>query len=698
MQPDRPQAIDALLVPRSIAIVGASPTPGKPSGMMMEFLARSGYRGAVYPVNPKYDVIQRWPCFPSLDAIKGPPDLAVVITPADGTLPVLEECAATGVGAALVMSGGFGEGATGAQGAARRQKLEAILRGGRLRLLGPNTIGIVNFGLGLPITFADWYGRDLGLRDKVAVLTQSGSVGGLVFSMLQNLGIGINYWVGLGNEVDLETADFIDYFAGIDDVNTVICFLEGLKDGCRFIEAAARLRAAGKTILVLKAGRSSAAQRSTLSHTGKMSTSGQRYSAVFAELGIIETTSLREVASVMQLLRLVPRSSIAPAATVGILSASGGICSILADHATDGGLELPELSQPVQRQLARSIPEYGSTQNPVDLSANAVNRKDIIEGALKTLRDNEEVANWVVFGRPVLDRYHALIAAEAEHFRGRLIACSGVPVPTETARPLADAGIPLVEDPEACMRAIGCIARRQTLTAVARPADRQALQRGLGRRIVAGLQVYEALCRHGVPMPRSRFLTGPHDLAALAREAPIRFPVAVKSAVPEIPHKTESGCVELGIGTMQELSAAIGRIAANIGRAAPGAESAIEIQEMVEPGRELILTFTQDADFGPMAVVGFGGTAAELLVDSRAFLLPAPAVRFLAELKRLKGWPLLSGFRRHPPADLQALVDLWTALSRFYEEEGWVGEIELNPVIVGSTGAAVVDSLVTIAA
>ncbi len=695
--------IMSLLNPKSVAIVGASPDPHKPSGMALQFLAKSGYKGAVYPINPKYPTIGQWTCYPSLAALPGIADLVVVATPTEGAMPVLEECAKLGTPAALVMSGGFGEGGTGAEGDQRRDRLAELVAKSSLRVLGPNTVGMVNFSDGVPLTFADWYGRDLGLRDKVAILTHSGSTGGLIFSLLQGAGVGVNYWVGLGNEIDLEAADFIQHFADADDVNTVVCFLEGLKDGVRFIEAVRHLRAVGKNVVVLKAGRSVAGQRSTLSHTGKLSSSAKVYDAVFSEIGVIQAAALSEIVYLVKLLRTRKRVG-SGKNTVGIISASGGICSIISDHADDNGLDLPILSKGVQDDLKKVIPDFGSPVNPVDTSANVISREAILTGTLDVLKSNTEVATWVLFGRPILDRYHRQIAGYAPQFEAELVACSGVGITPETAASLKEGGVTLLEDPELCMRALGRLAKHDAqakAASVVEPGakDRGKLRRTLGKNVSVGPRIYEAFQKHKVPSPLSYFVASLDEARSLTGQNKLKYPVAVKSASDAIPHKTEAGCVELGINSAEELHAAVTRVVANSRKAAPKAPVVVEIQEMVKGTNELLITITQDRDFGPIAVVGLGGITTELLADAVILTFPASSDRLIAALKRLKGWPLLAGYRGRPAVDLKGVARLWDAVSALYLKEGWIGELELNPVIVGAPGgdALAVDALVTIA-
>jgi acetate---CoA ligase (ADP-forming) len=463
-----------LFEPRSIAIVGASAERSKLSGMIVGFLATSGYAGRVYLVNPRYERIDAAPCYPSVEALPETVDILVCVVPVEVAFDVIEAGARSGVPFCLLMSGGFGEGRTGAEGEARRQRLLRICDQNGMHVVGPNTVGMVNFRARLPLTFADWYGRDTGLRGGVAIVTHSGSIGGLVFSSLQLAGIGVDYWFGLGNEATLETADFIAHFNADPNVHTVICYIEGVRDGRSFMRAAAEARRRGKHIVALRAGGHPESVRSTLSHTGKRPSSDDVYAGIFRQLGIVDVVSSAELAYVMMLLtaadsRLGPR--------VGIISASGGACSLLADHVVDAGLELPELPREMQEMLDRSIPAYGSALNPVDLSADVVSRGEILHGTLAALREDTSVDVWLVFGRPIVDRYYpALIDFARSTSRAVIVSCS-VPLEPDVHAALRAGGVPVLEDPELCLRALGRI-RRAAATRFPHPLPLSRGERG----------------------------------------------------------------------------------------------------------------------------------------------------------------------------------------------------------------------------
>lgn len=448
--------LQRLLEPQSVAIVGASAEPKKISGMIVDFLLKSGYGGRIYPVNPRYEAIRELRCYPSVDALPDTVDLLVCVVPVAVAFDAIETGARRGVPFCLLMTGGFGEGRTGAAGVARRERLLALCRETGMHVVGPNTVGMVNFLNRMPLTFADWYGRDTGQRGGVAIVTHSGSVGGLAFSSLQLNGIGVNYWFGLGNEATLETADFISHFSDDPGVHTIICYMEGVQNGRNFMSAALKARSAGRKVVVIKAGDHPESARSTLSHTGKHPTAGDIYTGVFRQLGVIQVASLAELAYVMTLLttvgeRLGPR--------VGIISASGGANSIIADHVIDAGLDLPELPETLQHTLNEKIPEYGSSLNPVDLSADVIARPEILDGTFDAIRSDASVDVWVVFGRPIVDRYYERLIAFSKSSTKAMVVCCGVPLAPEIHKALQSNGVAVLTDPELCMRALGRIRR-----------------------------------------------------------------------------------------------------------------------------------------------------------------------------------------------------------------------------------------------
>jgi acyl-CoA synthetase (NDP forming) len=562
-----------LLEPAAVALVGASADPKKISGMMVEFLRRSSYTGRVYAINPRYDRIGDWQCHSSVDALPEVPDVVVVAVPVAFAFEAIEQAARRGVPFVVLMTGGFGEGTSGEEGERRRERLAALCAETGMRVVGPNTVGMVNFRFGMPLTFADWYGRDTGQRGGVAILTHSGSVGGLIFSSLQINRVGVDYWIAAGNEANLEVADFIDWFSADDRLHTIACFMEGVVDGRKFMQAVAKARRAGKNVVVLKAGASEASLRSTAAHTVKRSTAPDVYRGVFAQLGVVQVGSLAELTYAVTLLEAQHRGT---RGTVGILSASGGACSVIADHVVDAGLELPELDANVQQRLAQSIPEYGSTRNPVDLSADVVSRRDIIDGTFATLAAETLVDTWLVFGRPVIDRYHAEICGFARDTGKSVIVSSGVALRPEVQDALHAGHVAVLDDPAICMRALGAV--HAAGRAGAHDGDWAAMPRrktgnasrndGVGRRLASA----------GFPTTAGTAASGASSRAALsisARHDADFGPVLAFARVPERARRDAGRIVRALPVSDATLAAAIAEVDAITDGAIAGQQDAL---------------------------------------------------------------------------------------------------------------------------
>lgn len=671
--------IKKMLEPSSVAIVGASGDPRKLTGMLLDFLRRSGYQGDIFPVNPRYAELAGLPCYPSLSALPRAADVAVIGVPGDAAVNSVRECADLGIGSVVMLSGGFGEGSNAApEGVKRAAELGALCRERGVRMVGPNTTGIVNFAGSVPLTFADWYGRDRGLRGGVSVLAGSGTVGGLIFQALQAKGVGVNHWIGLGNELDLEFADFVDYFGEQDSTDVLVCYIESLADGRRFFTAAEKARRNGKHIVVLTAGHSDAARRSTLSHTGKLASSSAVYSGIFRQLGIIETSSIEEAAYTAKALQSGLRL---PDVRIGLMSASGGIGSLFTDQAEAHGLRVDSLPEAVRAELATVVPQYGSSDNPVDLSADAVFRSELLTGVLDVLSHAEDIPpTWVIAGRASIDRYHEAIARWSATAPVRTVVCPGTALPPDIDGALARSGVLVLDDSELCMRTLGLVARERTWD-IDRPQVPPAAPRVASGQAADPVRVYEALRSHGIPLAASRFIDDPAELAALTASGTLRYPVAVKTAVAEIQHKSDIGCVILGVGSDAELAEAVAQVRANAAAVGVNAPR-VEIQEMAGKGTELLAAVSPDSDFGAVATVAFGGVTVEIAPDSVHCAAPASAAWYDAMVASLRGAPLLGGFRGRSPVQPGAIAALMANLCAFYAANDWVSEVELNPVIV----------------
>lgn len=685
--------IDRLLEPRSIAVIGASTDPRKLTGMLLSFLGDSGFEGAVYPVNPRSTAINGLTCYPSVSALPEVPDVAVIGVPGDTAVAAVRECAAIGVPAVVMLSGGFGEGSDPSpDGARRTAEVTEICRNSGLRLVGPNTTGVVNFERSTPMTFADWYARDTGLRAGVEILAGSGTVGGLVFQVMQRAGVGVNHWIGVGNELDLTMAEFIDYFAERESTRVIVCYAEGLVAGRAFFEAAVKARRAGKSIVVLTAGRSDASRRSMLSHTGKVSSSSAIYSGIFAQLGIVETRSIEETAYVAKALLA---GLTVPDGRIGMVSASGGIGTILTDQAESAGLHVDRLPDQVRQELAGVVPLYGAADNPIDLSADAVFRPELFSDVLDVLGRAEGVpGTWIVAGRATIDRYYRAVLDFAARGALDVVVCPGIALAPEVDAAFAEAGVAVLDDSELCMRALGRIAAAADHDPDPQPRE-GAEPRPQSGTAADPVRVDAVLRDHGVPLAASRFLRDEAELRELMAEGSLTYPVAVKSATALIAHRSDVGCVVLGVTGEAELARAVAQVRANAALAgAP--DATVEIQEMSPVGAELLVGIGPDPDFGAVATVALGGVTVEVAPDAVHSAMPASRAWLDGMVGRLRSAALLQGYRGRAAVKTGAIADLLTSLWAVYQAHPEIAEIELNPVIVDAEDGSLhaVDALV----
>jgi acyl-CoA synthetase (NDP forming) len=685
--------IDRLLEPRSIAVIGASTDPRKLTGMLLSFLGDSGFEGAVYPVNPRSTAINGLTCYPSVSALPEVPDVAVIGVPGDTAVAAVRECAAIGMPAVVMLSGGFGEGSDPSpDGARRTAEVTEICRNSGLRLVGPNTTGVVNFERSTPMTFADWYARDTGLRAGVEILAGSGTVGGLVFQVMQRAGVGVNHWIGVGNELDLTMAEFIDYFAERESTRVIVCYAEGLVAGRAFFEAAVKARRAGKSIVVLTAGRSDASRRSMLSHTGKVSSSSAIYSGIFAQLGIVETRSIEETAYVAKALLA---GLTVPDGRIGMVSASGGIGTILTDQAESAGLHVDRLPDQVRQELAGVVPLYGAADNPIDLSADAVFRPELFSGVLDVLGRAEGVpGTWIVAGRATIDRYYRAVLDFAARGALDVVVCPGIALAPEVDAAFAEAGVAVLDDSELCMRALGRIAAAADHDPDPQPRE-GAEPRPQSGTAADPVRVDAVLRDHGVPLAASRFLRDEAELRELMAEGSLTYPVAVKSATALIAHRSDVGCVVLGVTGEAELARAVAQVRANAALAgAP--DATVEIQEMSPVGAELLVGIGPDPDFGAVATVALGGVTVEVAPDAVHSAMPASRAWLDGMVGRLRSAALLQGYRGRAAVKTGAIADLLTSLWAAYQAHPEIAEIELNPVIVDAEDGSLhaVDALV----
>ncbi|GAB2936206.1 acetate--CoA ligase family protein [Streptomyces heilongjiangensis] len=694
--------LDRFFRPESVAVVGASDTEGRPNtGITRQLLAWAERVGArLHPVHPTRPSVFGVPCSPSVADLPEQVDLAVLLV--SDPLPLIDELAAAKVKFAVAFASGFAE--TGEEGALAQQRLAAaVARSAGLRLLGPNT------NLNAFERFRD----DLD-GPAIALITQSGHQGRPVFS-LQELGIRLSHWAPTGNEADLETADFISYFAERPEVGAIACYIEGLKDGRSFLLAADRAARRGVPVVAVKVGRTEAGARTAATHTGKLTGADAVVDAAMRQYGVIRVDGLDELQDTATLLARArrPRSG-APARPVAdgvvVYSISGGTGAHFADLATEAGLRLPTLSEAKQAELHQWIPGYLNVANPVDNGGHPVGdwRGPRI---LDAILDDPAVGVLIcpITGPfpPMSDKLAQDLVDAAERTDKLVCVVWGSPVGTEDAYRetlLGSSKVATFRTFANCITAVRAhLDHARFTTAYRSPFDeaprspspsfrkaRELMRPGQQLSEHAAKQLLRA---YGIRVPREQLVTS--AAAAVRAASLVGYPVVMKASGARIAHKTELGLVKIGLTSASQIRDAY-RELTDIARYEDVPLDGVLVCQMVERGVEMVVGVTHDDLFGPTVTVGLGGVLVEVLRDAAVRVPPFGEDQARAMLAELRGRALLDGVRGAPPADVDALVEVVLRVQRMALELGdEIAELDINPLMVlpRGQGAVALDAL-----
>lgn len=686
--------LSRLLSPRSVAIVGASSNLDSISGRPLKLLRRLGFRGALYPVNPGRREIGGLPCWPDVASLPETPDVVLVGVRADLVEAVVDQCVARGVPFAVIFSSGFAE---SDDPGSQRRLVEKAVAGG-MRLLGPNCQGLVNLKDRVPLSFSASLDTD-ALRDgSVAYVSQSGAFGFASYAMAADQGVGFRYVVTTGNQADLDVLDFARHFVTDPEVRLLVLYLEGLNRGEAFFDLLDEASRRDLPVAILKAGRSATAREAAKSHTAALTGDRAAWEAVMAQHRVI---AIDDADDIVDMGRVFSLGTVPAGNRVAVLTTSGGGGILMADQCDDQGLAVPLFSEALQARLAPYLPAFGSTRNPVDMTAQVINDPEGFPACLDAVLSSDEADMVVVVlsmitgqaGRKMAED----LARAAERARKPLVCCWMIN--EEQGGAFLDYlrhRIPLFGSPKRCARALGALHRWSTRSRQPRcalPPAAPSLDAFPDR-----LTEYDAkrlLDLHGVPVTRERLCQTLEEALTAAEE--IGYPVALKVMSPDILHKTEARIVALRLKDEEELKNAYGRL---LERAALYDERAeivgVLVQEMVEGGMECMIGMSRDPLFGPMIAVGLGGIYVEVLKDLS--LRHAPLTEEMARemIGELKGYPLLRGVRGEGGRDIAALAEAVAAVSRMACAEPDLLELDVNPLFVLPEGRGVVaaDALV----
>ncbi|MBT3627185.1 MAG: acetate--CoA ligase family protein [Rhodospirillaceae bacterium] len=691
-----------LLSPRSIAIIGATPDLGRVGGRPIAYLKRYGFAGDIFPVNPKHEAIDGLTCYPSIDALPEVPDMAILAVPARIVCSMIEACQAFGVKAFTAYSSGFAE--SGQEGALLEQRLRELIQSGGSVLCGPNSQGIANFLDSTVAYFTSELGREDVAPGPIGFVSHSGVFGGIMATECIQRGLGLGYLVSTGNEAGIDFADAAAYMAGDSRIRVVAGYMEGVRDAEKLRAAAEIAQAAGKPLVILKAGRNAESAAAAASHTGALAGAYACHQAAFRQWGILEADNSDELFDIVEAFALTTKRL--RGRRIGILTNSGGIGVLCADQLGANGLEVPAFESATEEALAADMQSFVSPRNPVDVALQALDDPDCIaRHAARIARDNNIDA---VLCFPGVIRRHvseiadaiAGVAAESE----KPVLAGWLGGEGEGVAQLHRAGVAVYPEPARAARVLRAMLQFSEFRPTAMPATLpdmasavQAASAFVASGALAESDSRTILSAAGIENVKGGLARNVEEALSIAGE--IGYPVVLKIDSADIAHKSEIGGVVLGLTSDAELRQAFGDILERTAAEAPGAKiSGIGVYEMVRGAVELIAGIRRDPIFGPVVLLGMGGVFAEILDDNVLRVMPMGAGEADAMVRQLRGFAILDGARGRPVADIGALAAVLERLAALALTCPEIEEIDINPLMLlpHGEGARAADALVVL--
>ena len=681
------QDLKAIFNARSVAVVGASETPGKFGYLTMESLLGGGYEGRLFPVNPKSQEIMGLKAYPSISDLPVDIEAVVVIVPAKFVAGVLREAAAKGAKGAIILSAGFRE--------AGRPDLEeeivAIARETGLRLMGPNIQGI-NY---LPNKLCAMFFPVITTSGPLGVISQSGTVTAALSEWAADEGLGISAAINLGNQVDLSESDYLDFLAEDEKTKAIAMYIEGVKKGRRFLETIRRV-GERKPIAVLKGGRSSIGAKSAASHTGSLAGSHQVFSAACRQFGVFAANDLETLYDGSKALATLPSPR---GSRLFIVSTSGGAGTLSADEAEGWGLTLPELDPEFVEELkGLELSPLATLANPLDLAS--ISAADFTKVLIAAGRFDLADVVLVSYGDPVVGGVETALELAARLKAGLAVSYLGGGDEEKEGRvKLQAAGVPVFPAPERAVRGIGAAvwraeyrrARGRDQEDTGHPRPTAPHRSSTAGSYVAEPEAVELLAKYHIPYPE-------HGLARERTEAVriadgLGYPVVLKIVSPDAPHKSDVGGVRLDLGGPGEVESAFDDLIATVkGRLPEASIQGVLVCRQAAEGLEVIVGATDDPVFGATVMFGLGGIFTEVLKDVAFRIAPLQRIDAREMIREIKGYSVLSGVRGQAAVDVAGLERLILAVSRMVTEEAGIKELDLNPVRVYEEGLVALDA------
>ena len=689
-------SLESLLRPQSVAVIGASDNPARIGGRPIYSMLKDNFQGKLFPVNPNRDIVQGLQAYPNISSVPVPVDSAVISVPENVALQVIKECAESGVKSAVVFTSGFAE--TGTAGLDAQQQIAKIASDSGMRILGPNCLGVFNLSAGWFGTFANTLASKKIPTGPIGIVTQSGAYGGHLFTITQNRGVGTNYWVTTGNEVDIDVAEVIKFYANEPEIRVIISYAEGIKNGNRMREALQAARNAKKPVIFMKVGSTEAGARAAASHTASLAGEDAIYDGLFKQYGVYRAETTEEMADVAYACQF-GRYPNGP--KIGLQTISGGIGVQMADAASKKGFDVAPLPKSTQEKIIKLIP-FAGVNNPVDFTGQVLNERKLLEDSMRFVIDEADYDSQILYlaSLPISeftkDISLEIFTALRKRYPEELMFLSMIG-PQESRKPYEEIGYPCFEDHSLAVRAMAALRYFAEVFKQGKQKVRPSTKGNKLARLEKNISEFEAksiLSAAGIPANRE-FLTQSCEEAIEAQKT-IDGPVVLKVASPDIPHKTEIGGVLLNLTTKEEVEESYQKLITNVQSNAPKAKiDGIIVAEMITGGIETVLGVTKDPVFGPTVMFGLGGVFVEVLKDVTFRVAPFGPEEAHRMIDEIRGRAVLDGARGAPPADIDALANAISTLSIFAAENSdTIQTIDINPFLALPKGAVAVDALI----
>lgn len=704
-------SLERIFKAESIAIIGASLDEKKRGYQAIKILLEEKYEGKLYPVNPRGGTILGLKCFESIMDINGPVDLALITTPAHTIPDILKDCGKKNVAGAVVIAGGFAE-----QGGAGKKLENKIVRTAKkynVRIIGPNTSGMINVLKNMNL---------VGLKDvpkgDIALLTQSGNIAlHLITEAALKSMKGFSYYVGVGNEADIKFHEYLEYFSSDADTKSILIYVEGMRDGRKFLQQAYKTTEK-KPVILLKSGRTERGSKSAGSHTGALAGISEVARSAFNRAGITTIENIDELFPVAESLTILPSIK---NNKIAILADGGGHATIASDLLSDYNVELPRLSKRTRDKLKKILPANASLTNPVDVAGGADANPAVFADCAEAILADDRIGGLLIvglFGGYAIRFSEQLkfIEEDASHRMGKLLKKTGKPIILHSLYNFAKAhslellryyDIPVYESLDIACKCIAELCKYgRKLSGPHRRAsfvfkwEKKAKQEGKdiidnalnqGRYSLLEHEGKDLLRFHEAPVSQDRLALNSKDAVRIARK--MKTDVALKIASPQILHKSDANGVKLGLRKPEDIKNAYNEIIRNAKKYKKDADiKGCIVSPMAGDGVEVIIGTKIDAQFGPVIMFGVGGILVEVLKDVSFRVLPISRTAPQKMIKEIKSYSLLKGVRGRPPVDQTAICNLLLKVSEIIEAYPMIQEMDLNPVIVHEEGLTIVDT------